>query len=409
MQIKTHALSPSPIICMVVLFCAAVVVAAPAQNISFTTLVDFDLLNGAAPSHLIQATDGNFYGTTWASEGGGGTVFKLTPAGTLTTLYNFCSQPNCTDGSDPGAGLIEATDGDFYGTTGTGGEGAGGTVFKLTPAGTLTTLYSFCYGCPGGANPGALVQGTDGNFYGTTSYGVGTVFKITPGGTLTTLYNFCALPNCKDGSQPEAGVMQDTDGNFYGTTEYGGTGTACGYLGCGTVFKITPGGTLTTLYSFCSQPWCSDGSLPQGGLVEAADGKLYGTTAFGGVTLAGAGTVFRISPGGMLTTLYRFCSQSNCPDGGLPYAGLVLASDGNFYGTTAGSAGAYVGTVFGITPTGTLTTLHRFTGPDGSTPFAGLIQATDRFFYGTTYAGGTHGYGTVFRVGVVGTCATCRP
>ena len=171
---------------------------------------------------------------------GTGTVFKITPTGTLTTLYSFCSQTNCTDGASPAAGLVQATDGDFCGTTvGDGANGAGGTIFKITPSGTLTTLYSFCSqsGCTDGSIAGAgLVQATDGDFYGTTfslNLNYCTVFKITPSGTLTTLYSFCSQPNCTDGALPSGRLVQDTNGDFYGTA--GGSG---GY-NYGNVFRLS--------------------------------------------------------------------------------------------------------------------------------------------------------------------------
>ncbi len=181
----------------------------------------------------------------------------MSSAGTLTTLYSFCAQTNCPDGSQPYAGLVQGSDGNFYGTAAGGGTHNGGTVFKITPEGKLTTLYQFCSetDCKDGDQPyGALIQGVSGNFFGTTSTGgannQGTVFKLTPSGTLTTLYSFCAQTNCPDGSQPYAGLVQGSDGNFYGTTYSGGglQGIACvndlidGVAGCGTIFKVTPGG-----------------------------------------------------------------------------------------------------------------------------------------------------------------------
>jgi uncharacterized repeat protein (TIGR03803 family) len=236
---------------------------------------------------LIQGTDGNFYGTT--SEGGtgvlsGGTVFEITSAGALTTIYSFCSQTNCTDGSTPFAGVIQATDGNFYGTT-FGGWDDPGTIFKITPRGKLTTLHSF-NGMDGSGPSGALVQATDGNLYGTTNWGgaggEGTVFKITPSGKMTTLHSFTG----RDSSTANS-LIQAADGNLYGTT-YGGFENDYG-----TVFKITLGGKLKTLYRFCSQDNCTDGNSPAGPLVQATDRNLYGTTNWGGDN--GLGTVFRLS------------------------------------------------------------------------------------------------------------------
>jgi uncharacterized repeat protein (TIGR03803 family) len=202
--------------------------------------------------------------------------------------------------------LVQGADGNFYGTTFAGGTSSNcnlayngcGTVFKITPQGTLTTLHSFDNA--GGCYPEAgLVQGTDGNFYGTTSGGGpngycgypvpvgGTVFKITPAGILTTLYNFCSRTNCTDGKGPYGELVQATDGNFYGTTNGGGANGDRG-----TIFRVTPGGAFTTLYSFCSQPNCADGILPYGKLMQAADGNFYGTTYEGGTN--GAGTIFRL-------------------------------------------------------------------------------------------------------------------
>jgi uncharacterized repeat protein (TIGR03803 family) len=402
---------------IVFVFWAATAITSPAQTL--TTLYSFcpsgyPCPDGEKPyAGLVQGTDGNFYGTTSAGgvpEPNNGTVFKITPSGTLTTLYKFCSLGDpCPDGAVLFAGLVQATDGNFYGTTVGGGTNVlDGTIFRITPSGTLTTLYSFCHlgpPCADGDQPVAgLVQATDGNFYGTTSVGggsgcggggCGTVFKITPSGTLTTLHSFDGA----DGVYP-AGLVQATDGNFYGTTTEGGASNPCvGSYTCGTVFKITPSGAFTLLHSFNG----ADGFWPSGfssaALVEATDGNLYGTTFQGGAN--DYGTVFKITAGGTLTTLYNFCSQPNCSDGVDPIAGLVQATDGNFYGTASegGGNGPY-GTLFKIAPSGTLTTLYHFCSQpncaDGSDPIAGLVQATDGNFYGTTYGGGDNGYGTVF-------------
>jgi uncharacterized repeat protein (TIGR03803 family) len=386
-------------------------VAPSAQAQTFTTLHSFDNTDGAyLQSGLVQATDGKFYGTTvGGGANGDGTVFKITPSGTLTTLYSFCSQggSNCTDGAYANAGLIQATDGNFYGTTSQGGGngcGAGGcgTVFSITPSGTLTTLHTFD-GTDGNSPIAVLVQATNGKLYGTTYGGGannnGTVFSITPSGTLTTLHTFDGT----DGSGPN-GVVQATNGNFYGTTQGGGANFV------GTVFKITPSGTLTTLHSFDG----TDGSLPFAGLVQATNGKLYGTTYSGGTN--GVGTVFKITPSGTLTTLYSFCpGGGGCTDGNGPDAGLVQATNGNFYGTTQFGGANNGGTVFKITPSGTLTTLYNFCSQggsnctDGAYPEAVLVQATCGKLYGTTEQGGSSsactanfstGCGTVFSLSV---------
>ena len=384
----------------VFVLCATTAIALPAQT--FTTLHSFNGTDGASPEAApVQATNGSLYGTTpGGGANGGGTVFRITPSGTLTTLYSFCAQSGCPDGELSIAGLVQATNGDFYGTTAGGGvNGSGGTVFKITPGGTLTTLYSFCAqsGCPHGASPYAeLVQATNGDFYGTTSFGgannVGTIFEITPGGTLATLHSFDAT----DGAEPFAGLVQATNGDFYGTTYAGGANNS------GTVFKITPGGTLTTLYTFCSQGSnCADGSDPSG-LVQATNGNLYGTTFIGGSQINPAqGTAFKFTPSGTLTTLHDF---SYVTGGANPAAGLVQATDGNFYGTTENDGAHHGGTIFMITPKGKLTTLYNFcsqTGcTDGQTPLATLVQDTDGSFYGTAAAGGANGNGTVFSLSV---------
>lgn len=245
--------------------------------------------DGDSPwSGLVEGKGSNFYGTT---QGGGangdGTVFKMTSEGILTTLYSFCNLSNCADGSEPESTLVFATDGNLYGTTTTamGGADNYGTVFKLTPAGKLTTLHTFCSetSCADGYSPGPLMQGSDGNFYGTTSRGgnssgTGTVFKITRSGKLTTLYSFCTQPSCADGADPEAALIQASDGNFYGTTSEGGA-YADGTDG-GTVFKITPSGEESVLHSFCANgaPGCTDGSSPSAAIAQGTDGNFYGTT-----------------------------------------------------------------------------------------------------------------------------------
>ncbi len=405
-----HTISMKTVLqALAIILVSALITIQRAQAQTFTSLHNFVGSDGASPwGTLVQGTDGNFHGTTHAGgTNSDGTIFTITPSGTLTTQYSFCSQTNCTDGDDLIAGLVQATNGIYYGTTYVGGANNvgsvhSGTVFKITATGTPTTLYNFCSKteCTDGENPGygGLIQAANGDLYGTTMFGgtgtngEGTIFKITPSGSLSTLYNFCSKTGCADGAQPFAGLIQATDGDFYGTTYAGGANRS------GTVFKITPSGKLATLYNFCSVGGtaCTDGSSPQAGLIQATDGNFYGTTYDGGAN--GSGTVFKITPKGTRTTLHSFCSQTGCTDGYYPWAGLIQATDGNFYGTTSEGGGATsAGTVFMITPAGTLTTLHSFDGTDGGQPYSGLVQGTDGNFYGTTStdAGGN---GTVFKL-----------
>jgi len=347
--------------------------------------------DGAKPeAGLAKGSDGSFYGTTMAGGGasGFGTVFKIAPSGTLNMLYAFGRQTN--DGAFPAAGLVKASDGDFYGTTFEGGANDEGTLFKITPSGVLTTLYSFGSQTNDGAFPEAdLVEGSDGNFYGTTSDGGakndGTVFRITPSGLFTSLYSFGNQTN--DGSNPIGALLEASDGNFYGTTTAGGTNQV------GTVFKITPSGMLTTLYSFGSQ--ANDGASPNGNLVNGSDGNFYGTTFDGGAN--DAGTIFKITPSGMLTMLYSFGG-----DGAFPEAGLIAGSDGNFYGTTNGGGANRVGTVFEVIPPGFAITLYSFGSQtnDGANPISGLLEASNGNFYGTTNKGGGSSDGTVFELSI---------
>ncbi|HVM62240.1 MAG TPA: choice-of-anchor tandem repeat GloVer-containing protein, partial [Verrucomicrobiae bacterium] len=351
-------------------------------------------IDGANPvlASLVQGADTCFYGTAaYGGVNGFGTVFRITPAGALTSLWSFA---NGTDGANPYAGLVQASDGSFYGTTsGSGsGPGANGTVFRITSSGSLMTLWLFSGGSDGAAPYGGLIQGIDGNLYGTTSAGGananGTVYRITTSGTFTTLWPFSGA---SDGATPYGGLVQGVDGNLYGTTTGGGAS------GNGTVYRISPSGNLTNLWSFTGGP---DGGNPSAGLAWGIDGNLYGTTAGGGAN--GNGTAFRITPTGALTNL---CEFQGCLDGAGPYAALVQGSDGNFYGTTygSGSGPSAYGTVFRVDTNGTLTTLSSFSsGLDGANPYAGLVQGVDGNFYGTTLGSGSGSSpnGNVFRLWV---------
>jgi uncharacterized repeat protein (TIGR03803 family) len=398
--------------CGGLLLWAGVAAALPAQ--SFKTIYSFctqtNCTDGSEPqAGLVQGANGNLYGTTvYGGTGscqsvGCGTVFEITSGGVLTTLHSF----EKAHGEYAYAGLVQGTNGDFYGTTYSGGANGEGTLYRITVSGMLKTLYTFCAqtNCTDGATPSAgLVQGTNGNFYGTTEYGGdngdGTVFKITPSGMLTTLYSFCAQTNCTDGLYPEAALVQGSNGKFYGTTTEGGAN------GEGTLYRITASGTLKTVHNFAGYP--TDGETPQAALVQGTDGNFYGTAKIGGAQ--SDGTVFRVTPSGELMTLHSFAGYPT--DGENPVAGLVQGTDGNFYGTTEGgganneSCPSGCGTIFSITPSGTLTTLYNFCSQgggnctDGYFPEATLVQNTDGTFYGTTLEGGARGYGTVFSLSV---------
>jgi uncharacterized repeat protein (TIGR03803 family) len=366
---------------------------------AFTTLHSFTGADGSKSfAGLLQGKNGSLYGTTYfGGVKNDGEVFQVTTAGKLTTLHSFCSTNGCADGEYSYAMPVQGADGNFYGTTYLGGSKGDGTVFKMSPSGSLTTLHNF--GGADGSQPLAgLAAGSDGNFYGTTnlggSHGAGSVFKVTPSGQFTILHSFCSKAACADGQSSYAGLIQASDGNLYGTTLSGGT------QGHGTVFKITKGGTFSTLYSFCAQSGCADGEFPQTGLVQASNGNLYGTTILGGAY--GSGTIFELTLSGALTMLYSACSQTGCPDGNYLYAGLIQARDGNLYGIMQVGGAHNSGTIFKITLSGTLTTLYSFCSQpacaDGQYPAAGLVQATNGNLYGTTADGGVHGDGTVFSI-----------
>jgi uncharacterized repeat protein (TIGR03803 family) len=329
-------------------------------GVIFTNLFSFSGTNGASPGGLfLQSTDGIFYGVTSSggTNGNYGTIYRLTADGSFSTLVSFSGTNGAYLGTSPNQ-LVKGSDGNFYGTTSRGGINDGtnsyGTVFKMTPDGTLTTLVSFTgTNAPYlGAVPGRLIQGSDGNFYGTThvggstnhpinfggySYCYGTVFKISTNGAFNTLLLFSGTNGAYLGSKPLGGLLQGADGDLYGTTEEGGTNRANG-----TVFRITTNGVLVWSFSFAN----TNGSDPQAGLVQGTDGKLYGVTSTYAATVQGSplgSTIFKITTNGSLTTLKIFTDLS-IPN---PVASLIQASDGNFYGTTL-QGGSGIGTVFKV-------------------------------------------------------------
>jgi uncharacterized repeat protein (TIGR03803 family) len=368
-----------------------------------TTLHTFCVEKGCVvgeSSQLVQGLDGNLYGAT--QSGGNvnktlcpsscGTIYKITPAGALSIVYSFCSLANCGDGFSP-ASLLLASDGNFYGVTQAGGlsddncQRGCGTIFKLTPQGVLTTLYYFD---PDNTfSPRQIIQGADGNFYGWAyqPYYEGfniDVFQTTPQGNVSAIYSLAY----------GAYFMlsfQAPDGVIYGTTDP--VGDEHDILTGGTVFAMTPLGALTTIHDFCPDYTdCTNGYDPTA-LFLAADGNFYGTM-YGGGNLNnsacgvgfGCGLIFKLSPDGTANTLYTFCPGTGCWDG-YPIS-LMQASDGNLYGLTAASPSGHTGTIFEITRSGAFTNLYNFCAQpgcaDGVYPNSSLLQATNGVFYGTT-------------------------
>jgi uncharacterized repeat protein (TIGR03803 family) len=290
----------------------------------------------------------------------------------LTAIHKF----NGADGSGSLASLILGADGNFYGTTEDGGAFDHGTVFRMTPAGAVTVLHSFTGGVDGNAPVAALLQASDGNFYGTTSSGgpagFGLVFKMTPAGSMTTIYSF----SNSDGSTPRAAVIQTSDGNLYGTTQLGGLHNR------GTLFGMTLTGTIIFHYSFTG---AADGAYPYAPVIQAKNGVLYGTVYAGDFSTFGR--VFK-KVGDTVTVAHTFLSGA---DGANPLAALVEGIDGNLYGTTRFGGTFNEGTVFKMAPDETVTILKSFDfGPDGARPQAALIQPRDGNFYGTTRVAGAN-------------------
>jgi uncharacterized repeat protein (TIGR03803 family) len=362
-----------------------------------TVLHSFNLSDGSQPvAELAIDAQGNLYGTTTLGGLGYGVVFEVSASGTETVLYAFA---NRYQGDIPDGGLVLDPAGNVYGTTSDGGTQTGvGTVLKVTPSGAATQLYHF-HGPDGEMPRATLLRDVQGNLYGTTFYGgtgqscgngnvgCGTVFKVTPTGQETVLYSFSGGT---DGSEPTAGLIRDAQGNLYGTT----TGN---FFGKGNIFELTAAGVETSLYNFTGGP---DGAVPTTGLVRDKQGNLYGAASQGGFFgggchAVGCGTVFKLTPAGHFRVLHAFTGGA---DGEVPN-GLVRDSAGNLYGTTKGGGSAGNGTVFKVSPDGSETVLYDFSAPgDGIDPYAGLVLDAQGNLYGTTIGGGAFGHGTVFKV-----------
>jgi uncharacterized repeat protein (TIGR03803 family) len=355
---------------------------------TFTDLHDFNCsTEGCRPSFpaiLAQGRDGNLYGTT--SSGGKfnfGTVFKVTSAGVVTTLYDF--NAGGADGFLSLSGLTLGTDGNFYGTTYGGGANNAGTIFKITPAGALTTLHSFTN--TDGFAVAAPVLGANGNYYGVAQGNTvtGTAYSITASGT----YKLFPTPLPAASAAP---LVLAKDGNFYGITAGGGT------FAQGTVFRLSAAGAVKVVYNFDGH---ENGGSPRGPLVQGSDEFLYGTTSGGGLVQDPAGVVFKLSTGGKITVLKSFDS-SDLTDGRLPFAGLVAATDGNFYGGTSGSAGgsAQYGVLFKITKSGSYSVQYRFDLTHGQSPWPTAMQHTSGVLYGLTSSGGPANAGVFYSLDV---------
>ena len=353
-----------------------------------TVLYNFALgANGCGPkAGVIRDPSGNLYGTTvLCGKTDLGVVYKLDPTGNETVVYNFAGG---TDGYAPLAGVVRSSAGNLYGTTQNGGPANAGVVFSLDAAGKETVLYSFTGAADGGYPLAGVTLDSTGNLYGTTYGGgsakAGVVFELDASGQETVLYSFSGGV---DGAFPQASVMRDSAGNLYGTTSSGGAS------GAGVVYELDATGHETVLYSFTGG---ADGGYPSSGLIRDSAGNLYGTTPYGGT--AGAGVVFKVDTTGHETVLYTFTGLA---DGSEPNGGLVRDSAGNLYGTTYGGGG--YGDVFEVDPTGHETVLYSFTGgADGRYPFAGVMRDSAGNLYGTTYYGGPAGAGVVYKLNTTG-------
>ena len=355
----------------------------PAQTV--TTVYNFTGKNGSAnPLYgtLAQGRNAELYGTTYQSTGGQGSIFAFASTGVGSTPFSF----NGTNASNPVGGLTLATDGTFYGTTAHGGTQDNGVLFEVTPSGILF-LHEL-----GGESDGALpyaapVQASDGSLYGTTNgssiLSGSTIYKYTPAsGVFTTIYQF---NGDAEGQSIFAPLIQGTDGNLYGTANGGGA------YGSGTIFKLNTSGTLLFDYSF---PCCGTGGLgPVGPLVQASDGNFYGTTSFGGYG-RGYGVIFKMDRNDTVSVLYEFKGPPN--DGRGPSAGLTQATDGKLYGTTTAGGLSDSGTLFQITTGGTYKLLYSFLNEAGTSPQAAPAQHTNGILYGTTELGGRFGFGTIY-------------
>lgn len=381
MFLKTYHLATIVVVTILLLTVASSRAQTESVLYNFTCQVD-----GCNPGYpLVLDKKGNLYGTTLVGGSSGlGSVFELTPSGTLSNLYSFTGG---ADGEQPISGLTLDSKGNLYGETFFA-------IFEVTPSGVETVLFNFISRADGRVPFGGLVFDKKGNLFGTANFGgnyeAGTVFEFNPvTSVFSVLYSFSAPP---DGTFP-AGVVLDKGGNLYGPTSNGGTANQ------GIIFKVTPSGSETILHNFT--PNGTDGFYPNADLAIDAKGNLYGTTTWGGAF--GMGAVFKVTPSGQESILHSF---SGDPDGMFPYASVVLYKN-KLYGTTGGGGAFGLGSVYELTLTGSETILHSFqeNGIDGYQPYASVVFDKAGNLYGTTYNGGNstncqprQGCGTVFKI-----------
>ncbi len=313
-----------------------------------------------------------------------GSVFQLTRIGNVRVFLRRTPTGICDFCVD---NLLRDSQGNLYVSDAIGGSFGNGAVYKISPLGIVPiALYTFTGGADGKYPNGGLVSDDEGNLYGTTgmggAFGQGVVFKITPAGVETVLYSFTGG---SDGGEPWGRLLRDSQGNFYGTTYLDG-GLQ---LSFGVVFKLTSSGVETVVHSFTGG---SDGGHPNGDLIADAQGNLYGTTP--AIPRSTHGTVFKVTPQGVFTVLHTFSG----PDGFSPRSGLIMDAAGNLYGTTFSGGSFGDGVAYKMTGGGTETVLHSFSGSDGSFPVGGLVFDTVGNLYGTTAYGGASNNGVVFKL-----------
>ena len=345
---------------------------------TLNVIYDFRGGNAGGPGFVIpsQGRDGGLYGTTYGTGNYMGSIFKVSTTGQTHLLAAF----DGTNGTNPLGGVTLGSDGNFYGVTSFGGSANLGVLFKIAPTGGYTILHNFEGGGDGGEPVGPPIQAADGNFYGTTAQD-STVYKYSLSEGYSVIYQF----DQTHGQEVIASLIQGTDGRLYGVADGGGASD------CGTIFKLTTSGTPLWYYSF---PCGAGGAAPIAPLVQSTDGSFYGTTQEQSGNGRNYGTLFKLSENGRVSTLYRFQGG----DDGVEPLGLMQATDGNLYGVTQVGGSSGLGVFFTITTSGAYTILQSFTRETGAYPSAAPLQDTNGMLYGTTQSDGTHNAGTAYSI-----------